>query len=49
MRINVMDRGHYLAGRGVELQSGVEYADDVIFMYLQGILQIEKRKKSKEI
>eukprot|EP00026_Physarum_polycephalum_P011900 Phypoly_transcript_12148.p1 GENE.Phypoly_transcript_12148~~Phypoly_transcript_12148.p1 ORF type:complete len:352 (+),score=48.54 Phypoly_transcript_12148:76-1131(+) len=40
-RINVMDRGHYLAGKGPEFPGGGEYADDVIFMYLQGSSQYD--------
>lgn len=35
-RANVMDRGHYLRGEGDESPGGLEYADDVITMYLQG-------------
>jgi len=41
VRFNVSDRGYYLAGRGRELPGGAEYADDMIFMYLQGSTQYD--------
>lgn len=35
-RVNVMDHSHYAAGTGDQSPGGLEYADDVITMYLQG-------------
>ncbi|WP_295683886.1 cyclase family protein [uncultured Nevskia sp.] len=40
-RINVMDHGHWLCGKGVEFPGNIEYADDVMFMYLQGSTQYD--------
>ena len=40
-RYNVMDKGHYLGGQGVEFPGGLEYADDVMIMYLQGSSQYD--------
>ncbi|HTR16434.1 MAG TPA: cyclase family protein [Acetobacteraceae bacterium] len=39
--INVMDKGHYLCGKGPEFPGHAEYADDVLFMYLQGSTQYD--------
>lgn len=39
-RFNVVDKGLYLGGKMAESR-GVEYADDVIFMYLQGSTQYD--------
>ena len=41
VRYNVMDKGHYLGGKGVEFPGGLEYADDVMIMYLQGSSQYD--------
>jgi len=41
VRFNVLDKGHYLGGRGVELKGGGEYSDDVIFMHLQASTQYD--------
>jgi kynurenine formamidase len=40
-RYNVIDKGHYLAGKGVEVPGGLEYADDFIAMFLQGSTQYD--------
>lgn len=40
-RINVMDHGHFLCGKGPVFPGGLEYADDVMFMYLQGSTQYD--------
>jgi len=40
-RMNVMDRGHYLCGKGPRFPGQYEYADDVMFMYLQGSTQYD--------
>lgn len=40
-RINVMDHGHYLCGKGPQFPGKLEYADDVMFMYLQGSTQYD--------
>ncbi|MDP5226724.1 MULTISPECIES: cyclase family protein [Arthrobacter] len=40
-RINVMDRGDYLAGNGPHYNGDMEYADDMIIMYLQGSSQYD--------
>ena len=39
--INVMDHGHWLCGKGVQFPGNIEYADDVMFMYLQGSTQYD--------
>ena len=41
VRYNVMDKGHYLGGKGVNFPGGLEYADDVMIMYLQGSSQYD--------
>jgi len=41
VRINTVDRGDYLAGRGVHLSGGGEYCDDMIIMHLQGSTQYD--------
>ena len=41
VRYNVMDKGHYLGGKGVNFAGGLEYADDVMIMYLQGSSQYD--------
>jgi kynurenine formamidase len=41
IRVNTVDKGHYLAGKGIDLKGGGEYADDMIFMYLQGSTQYD--------
>jgi kynurenine formamidase len=40
-RFNVMDRGHYLGGAGVQFAGGMEYADDVMTIYNQGSSQYD--------
>lgn len=40
-RINVLDEGHFLCGKGPEFPGGLHYADDVMFMYLQGSTQYD--------
>lgn len=40
-RVNTMDRGHYLCGKGVPLSGQAEYADDMMIMYLQGSSQYD--------
>jgi kynurenine formamidase len=40
-RVNIMDRGHYLGGAGDEFPGGLEFADDMIVMYLQGSSQYD--------
>jgi kynurenine formamidase len=41
VRINVMDKGHYLCGKGVPFPGHAEYADDMLIMYLQGSTQYD--------
>ena len=36
-----MDKGFYYNGLGPEFPGGLEYADDVIFMYVQGTTQYD--------
>lgn len=44
-----MDKGHYLCGKATPFPGGVEYADDVITMYLQGTFHLTSfRKKMKQ-
>ncbi|MEX3811228.1 cyclase family protein [Paraburkholderia sp. BR13439] len=40
-RINVMDKGHYLCGKGPLFPGLAEYADDMMIMYLQGSTQYD--------
>ncbi|WP_175782884.1 cyclase family protein [Burkholderia anthina] len=40
MRMNVLDKGHFLAGKA-HFDGNVEYADDVIFMHVQGSTQCD--------
>ncbi|MFM0653541.1 cyclase family protein [Paraburkholderia sediminicola] len=40
-RINIMDKGHYLCGKGPHYPGQYESADDVIFMNLQGSTQYD--------
>ncbi|HGM5579888.1 TPA: cyclase family protein [Pseudomonas putida] len=40
LRVNVLDKGHYLAGKA-HFEGNVEYVDDVIFMHLQGSTQYD--------
>ncbi len=40
-RTMAMDKGHYLNGRAHPFPGGMEYSDDVIFMYLQGTTQYD--------
>lgn len=41
IRTMVSDKGMYLGGRSAPLPGGLEYADDVIVMYLQGTTQYD--------
>ncbi|HQT67212.1 MAG: metal-dependent hydrolase [Rhodospirillales bacterium 20-60-12] len=41
VRINVMDKGHYLCGKGPIFPGHAEYADDMLIMYLQGSTQYD--------
>lgn len=41
IRTMAMDKGFYLSGRAQPLPGGLEYADDVITMYLQGTTQYD--------
>ncbi|MGO4252745.1 cyclase family protein [Paenarthrobacter sp. TAF1] len=41
VRTNVMDRGNFLCGTGPSFNGDLEYADDVITMYLQGTSQYD--------
>ena len=40
-RLNVMDKGHYLCGKGPKFPGEAEYADDMMIMYLQGSTQYD--------
>jgi kynurenine formamidase len=40
-RINVLDEGHWLCGKGPAFPGELHYADDVMFMYLQGSTQYD--------
>jgi len=40
-RVNIMDRGYYLGGAGTVFPGGLEFADDMIVMYLQGSSQYD--------
>jgi kynurenine formamidase len=40
-RYNVIDKGHWLAGKGPNVPGGLEYADDAITCYLQGSTQYD--------
>jgi kynurenine formamidase len=40
-RISVMDKGMFMAGKGVNFPGGMEYADDMMIMYLQGSTQYD--------
>lgn len=40
-RTMAMDKGHYMNGHAHAFPGGIEYADDVIFMYLQGTTQYD--------
>jgi kynurenine formamidase len=40
-RINVMDKGHYMCGKGPLFPGLAEYADDMMIMYLQGSTQYD--------
>ncbi|HYA36123.1 MAG TPA: cyclase family protein [Candidatus Binataceae bacterium] len=41
IRTMAMDKGFYLSGRAQAMPGGLEYADDVIVMYLQGTTQYD--------
>jgi kynurenine formamidase len=41
IRTMAMDKGFYLSGRAQPMAGGLEYADDVIVMYLQGSTQYD--------
>ena len=41
IKVNTVDKGHYLCGKGPEFPGHAEYADDMIIMYLQGSTQYD--------
>jgi len=41
VHVNVMDKGHYLCGKGPIFPGHAEYADDMLIMYLQGSTQYD--------
>jgi kynurenine formamidase len=41
LRVNVLDKGHYLAGKIPPVPGGVEACDDVLYCYLQGSTQYD--------
>ena len=41
IRANVMDEGHYIAGKGPFFAGGAHYADDMCTMFLQGSTQYD--------
>jgi kynurenine formamidase len=41
IRVNVMDKGHFLSGKGPVFSGHLEYADDLLIMYLQGSTQYD--------
>lgn len=40
-RFMVIDKGRYIAGKGVDFPGGLEYADDFMVMFLQGSTQYD--------
>jgi kynurenine formamidase len=40
-RINVMDHGYFLGGKGAETPGEAQYSDDMMIMYLQGSTQYD--------
>jgi len=40
-RMNLMDKGHYMCGKGPRFPGRAEYADDMMIMYLQGSTQYD--------
>lgn len=40
-RMNVMDKGYYQVGKGLEYPGGLEYADDYLTMFVQGSTQYD--------
>lgn len=40
-RMNVLDHGHFMVGKGPHFPGEIEYADDVMFLYLQGSTQYD--------
>jgi kynurenine formamidase len=41
VRINLMDEGHFMVGKGVETPGGAHYADDYMTCFLQGSTQYD--------
>ena len=41
VRSQIMDEGHYIAGKGVQFAGGAHYADDYMTMFLQGSTQYD--------
>jgi kynurenine formamidase len=41
LKVNIIDKGHYLCGKGIEFPGHIEYADDMVIMYLQGSTQYD--------
>lgn len=40
-RMNVLDHGHFMVGKAPNFPGDIEYADDVMFLYLQGSTQYD--------
>lgn len=40
-RMNVLDHGHFMVGKAPNFPGNIEYADDVMFLYLQGSTQYD--------
>jgi kynurenine formamidase len=40
-RVNVMDKGYFMAGKGPDFPGHAEYADDMMIMFLQGSTQYD--------
>ncbi len=40
-RTMIIDKGHYVAGKGPAFPGGIEYADDMVVMFLQGSTQYD--------
>jgi len=40
-RLMVIDKGHFMSGKGPKFPGGIEYADDYVTMFLQGTTQYD--------
>lgn len=40
-RVNVLDHGHFMCGKGPKFPGNMEYCDDMMIMYLQGSTQYD--------